>query len=111
MQAGRRRRTGMRHALVILAVVLGLSALAAFSGVGRPETARGDTTPPDSVTTTGHGLVTTVPDEAVVSAGAHTQAPTAAAALAQNAALMNAVIAALKGAGGRDLQTEQVSLY
>jgi uncharacterized protein YggE len=40
----------------------------------------------------------------------HTQATTAAAALSQNATLMNAVIAALKGAGGSDLQTQQVSL-
>jgi hypothetical protein len=41
----------------------------------------------------------------------HTQAETAAAALAQNAKLMSAVIAALKAAGGSNLQTQQVSLY
>jgi uncharacterized protein YggE len=63
------------------------------------------------VTTTGHGVVTVVPDEASVSAGVHTQAETAAAALAQNAKLMSAVIAALKAAGGSNLQTQQVSLY
>jgi hypothetical protein len=63
------------------------------------------------VTTTGHGVVTVVPDEASVSAGVHTQAASAAAALAQNAQLMNAVVAALKAAGGSDLQTQQVSLY
>ena len=66
---------------------------------------------PSLVTTTGHGVVTAVPDEAAVSAGVHTHAATAAAALAQNAQLMQQVIAALKSAGGSDLQTQQVSLY
>jgi hypothetical protein len=86
-------------------------AVAAFAGVGRPDAARGDVASPDTVTTTGHGVVTVVPDEASVSAGVHTQAASAAAALAQNAQLMNAVVAALKAAGGSDLQTQQVSLY
>ncbi len=86
-------------------------AVAAFAGVGRPEAARGDVASPDTVTTTGHGVVTVVPDEASVSAGVHTQAASAAAALAQNAQLMSAVVAALKAAGGSDLQTQQVSLY
>jgi uncharacterized protein YggE len=63
------------------------------------------------VTTTGHGVVTVVPDEASVSAGVHTQAASAAAALAANAQLMSSVVAALKAAGGTDLQTQQVSLY
>ena len=49
-------------------------AVAAFAGVGRPEAARGDSCTPDTVTTTGHGVVTAVPDEATVSAGVHTQA-------------------------------------
>jgi uncharacterized protein YggE len=83
----------------------------AFAGIGRPEAARGDTAAPDSVTVNGHGDITAVPDEATVSAGVHTQAASASAALAQNATLMNAVVAALKGAGGTELQTQQVSLY
>ena len=86
-------------------------AVAAFAGVGRPEAARGDVASPDTVTTTGHGVVTVVPDEASVSAGVHTQAASAASALAQNAQLMSSVVAALKAAGGSDLQTQQVSLY
>jgi uncharacterized protein YggE len=86
-------------------------AVAAFAGVGRPEAAHGDVASPDTVTTTGHGVVTVVPDEASVSAGVHTQAASAAAALAQNAQLMSSVVAALKAAGGSDLQTQQVSLY
>jgi hypothetical protein len=97
--------------LTLVAAAAALVAVAAFAGVGRPEAARGDVASPDTVTTTGHGVVTVVPDEASVSAGVHTQAETAAAALAQNAKLMSAVIAALKAAGGSNLQTQQVSLY
>jgi uncharacterized protein YggE len=97
--------------LTLAAAAAALVAVAAFAGIGRPEAARGDVASPDTVTTTGHGVVTVVPDEASVSAGVHTQAETAAAALAQNAKLMSAVIAALKAAGGSNLQTQQVSLY
>lgn len=100
-----------RFPLVLLVAAVALVAAAAFAGVGRPEAARGDTGAPDTVTTVGHGVVTLVPDQANVTAGVHTQAPTAAAALSQNATLMNDVIAALKQAGGKDLQTQQVSLF
>ena len=95
----------------LLLAVVALVATAAFAGIGRPEAARGDTGTRDTVTTTGHGVVTAVPDEATVTAGVHTQAATAADALAQNAKLMNQVIAAIKSAGGKDVQTQQVSLY
>ena len=102
----------MRRSLpLVLAAAFAAFALVAFAGIGRPEAARGDIATPDTVTTTGHGVVTAVPDEATVTAGVHTQAATAADALAQNAKLMNAVVAALKGAGGASLQTQQVSLY
>jgi uncharacterized protein YggE len=95
--------------LLILAGIV-VVAVAAFAGVGRPEAARGDTGPPDTVTTNGHGTITAVPDEATITAGVHTQASSAADALAENAKLMNRVVAALKAAGGSDLQTQQVSL-
>jgi hypothetical protein len=95
----------------VLAAAAAAFVVVAVAGVGRPEAARGDTTTPDTVSTTGHGIVTAVPDEATVTAGVQTQASTAAAALAQNAQLMTAVVAALKTAGGADLQTQQVSLY
>lgn len=90
-----------------------LLAVAAIAGVGRPAPASGASqqTEPSVVTTTGHGSVTAVPDEAVVSAGVNTRAATAASALAQNADTMQKVIDALKSAGGTDLQTEEVSLY
>lgn len=101
-----------RFPLALTAAAVALVAIAALAGVGRPEAARGDTAAiADSVTTTGHGVVSVVPDEAAVTAGVHTQAATAADALAQNATRMNDVIAALKAHGGKDLQTQQVSLY
>ena len=88
-----------------------LLILVAFGGIGRPEVARGDSTQTDLVTTLGHGVVTSVPDEATVSAGVRSDAPTAAAALAENARAMNAVVEAVKRAGAKDVQTQQVSLY
>ena len=75
------------------------------------KTMRGDAASSDTVTTHGHGVVTVVPDRATVTAGVQTRAPTAAAALAANARLVDAVAAALRAAGGTNLQTQQVSLY
>jgi uncharacterized protein YggE len=90
-----------------------LFAVAAIAGVGRPAPANGAATQaqPSVVTTTGHGSVTAVPDRAVVTAGVNTRAATAAGALSENAEAMQKVIAALKGAGGTDVQTQEVSLY
>jgi uncharacterized protein YggE len=102
----------MKRLLSLALAAAVLVAVAAFAGVGRPEAARGDTiATQDTVTTNGHGVVAVVPDEATVTAGVHTQAASASEALAQNAKLMNQVVAALKAAGGRSLQTQQVSLY
>jgi hypothetical protein len=95
----------------VLVAALAAFVVAALAGVGRPEAARGDVAAPDTVSTTGHGVITVVPDEATVTAGVHTQAASASDALAQNARLMNGVVAALKSAGGDELQTQQVSLY
>jgi uncharacterized protein YggE len=101
----------MRRTLLIAAVAALVLTAAALAGVGRPDPARGDTTSSNAVTTLGHGVVTVVPDEATVTAGVRTDATTATKALAENADLMTAVIAALKKAGGDQLQTQQVSLY
>lgn len=96
----------------LLIVALAAAVVAAvLLGVGRPAAARGDTAVPDSVTTVGHGVVTLVPDTATVNAGVHAQSASAADALAQTSKEMNAVIAALKDAGGTNLQTQEVSLY
>lgn len=101
----------MRRLVILLLAVAALAGAIAFAGVGRPDSARGDSTQTNIVTTNGHGMVTAVPDEASISAGVRTNASTAAAALSDNARIANAVVAALKKAGGRDLQTQQVSLY
>ena len=101
----------MRRILVLPLAVAVLVGVVAFAGVARPESAHGDSTQTDTVTTNGHGVITAVPDTATVSAGVRTDGATAAAALAANARSMNAVIAALKAAGGDEIQTQQVSLY
>jgi uncharacterized protein YggE len=102
----------MRRSLPLaIAAAAAIVAVAALVGFGGPQAARGDTATPDTVTTIGHGVVTVVPDQANVTAGVHTQAATAAQALSENSKLMTAVVAALKGAGGTELQTQQVSLY
>jgi uncharacterized protein len=85
--------------VLVAAAVAGLAFTTAGSSSGR------------SVTTTGHGVVTVVPDEATVDAGVQTRAATAQAALSQNVAAMTKVIAALKEAGVKKLQTQQVSLF
>jgi len=103
-----------RKLLICSAVAAVVFAAAAVAGVGRPGTASGaagTSTPSRIVTASGHGTVTVVPDQAVVSAGVVTHATAASAALAQNAREMQQVIAALKAAGGSNVQTEQVSLY
>jgi len=59
------------------------------------------------------GEVSRVPDIARITAGVVTVAPTATAALAQNATQMTSVRAALKRAGiaDRDIQTSSINLY
>jgi uncharacterized protein YggE len=59
------------------------------------------------------GEVTRVPDTAIISAGVVTTAPTASAALEQNAQRMEAVRAALRRAGiaDRDIQTSSINLF
>jgi uncharacterized protein YggE len=58
------------------------------------------------------GAVSRAPDLAVINAGVVSQAPTAAAAMQDNAGRMAATVAALKRAGvaDRDIQTSSISL-
>jgi hypothetical protein len=99
--------------LAAVAAVIGLAV--ALAGVGRPDGARGDTTPTEStrtITVGGTGSVKAIPDRAQFSFGVTTQAPTATQALDANANLARKVIAALKAEGiaSGDLQTEAVSV-
>jgi uncharacterized protein YggE len=69
-------------------------------------------TPAKTVTVTGSGSVTTVPDRASFDFTVDTQAASAQAALAKNASAAAAMIAAIKNAGvaDGDIRTGQVSL-
>jgi uncharacterized protein YggE len=64
------------------------------------------------ITVTGQGEVTAAPDIATVSVGVEVSAPRADAALAQNAARMAEIFAAIEALGidRKDVQTSQISL-
>ncbi len=66
-----------------------------------------------TVTVTGSATIRSAPDEAVVTLGVQTQAPTAQGALQQNASRMNDVVKAILGDGVKpgDLATAWVNLY
>lgn len=90
-------------------VVLGILV----ATVGRPhKSAAAAADSAGSITVTGNGSVTTVPDRASFSFTVETRAATAVTALAQNSTETRAVIAAVKAAGvaDDDVQTAQVSL-
>jgi uncharacterized protein YggE len=93
-------------------VACALAAAVAFAGVGRPDTARGSSPDTHSVTVTGTASVEAVPNRAGFSAGVSSNAATAQAALAANAAKAGRVIQALRSAGvaKADLQTQDASV-
>jgi uncharacterized protein YggE len=97
---------------LILAASLGLAALPLAPAVAQsqPSTILLSGTRLDVMTT---GEVSRVPDTARITAGVVTTAPTATAALAENATRMASVRAALKRAGiaDRDIQTSSINLY
>ena len=95
---------------IMLAGLLAASALpAAATAAAQPMAPMLNGTRLDVVAT---GEVTRVPDIARISAGVVTQAPTATAAIQQNAQQMERVRAALKRAGiaDRDIQTSTINL-
>jgi uncharacterized protein len=100
-----------RWILLLAGLLLVASAIA---GVAQPRFGHSATTTPaaKTITVTGNGSVTTVPDRASFGFTIETRAKTASAALAQSSDDTTAVIAALKAAGvtSANLQTSQVSL-
>lgn len=99
-----------RSILFLSALLLVASAIA---GIAQPRLGRAADTPAkNTITVTGNGTVTAVPDRAAFDFSVSSQATTAKAALAKNADEAAAVVAALKNAGiaAADLQTSQVSL-
>jgi uncharacterized protein YggE len=101
----------MRWILFLAGLLLVASAIA---GVAQPHFGHSATTAPagKTITVSGDGSVTAVPDRATFGFSIETRAKTASAALAQNSADAAAVIAALKNAGvtSANIQTSQVSL-
>ena len=97
--------------LIAAAFVL---AVAALVGVAQPQQARGQEAdgPDRSITASGLGSVTTVPDRAHFSFGVQAQSRTASQALEAADAQLARVVAALRSAGiaQADIQTEQISL-
>jgi uncharacterized protein YggE len=101
----------LRWILFLAGLLLVASAIA---GVAQPRFGHSATTTPagKTITVTGNGSITTVPDRATFQFSIETHARTASAALTQNSDDATAVIAALKAAGvsSANLQTSQVSL-
>ena len=101
----------LRWILFIAGLLLVASAIA---GVAQPRFGHSATTAPTAktITVSGDGSVTTVPDRATFSFSIETRAKTASAALTQNSNDATAMIAALKAVGvsSANLQTSQVSL-
>jgi uncharacterized protein len=99
----------LRTVLLVAAVLLVASAIA---GVAQPRLGHSANTPARTISVSGHGTVTTVPDRASFDFTAETRAPTAAAAIARAGDASGAIAEALKDAGvaAADLQTSQISL-
>jgi uncharacterized protein len=100
----------LRWILLIAAALLAASAVA---GVAQPRLAHTATTAPGkTITVTGTGRATAVPDRASLDFSVESRAATARAALAKNADEATAVVAALKNAGIPDdqIRTNYVSL-
>ena len=98
---------------LLLLTAAGLTVVALAGAVGLPDLAgaQSSSDAPDSVTVSGVGTVDTVPNEAKMSFGAETRRPTAQAAVAANGDAMRRILNALRQAGGRELQTQWVSVY
>jgi hypothetical protein len=102
----------MRLRWILLCAAL-LLAASAIAGVAQPLLGHAAETPTKkTITVTGNGRVTTVPDQATFSFTVETRGDTAQAAIAKNSSSASAVIAAVKGAGipASDIQTSQVFL-
>src|SRR6187455_698647 len=99
----------MNRRLLIIAMPLVFAAVAAVITLpDRASSAAPETT--GGITVQGTGTVTSTPDRAQLSFGVESQAETAQAALAADAAQMRKMLSALKNAGGKDVKTQSVSL-
>ncbi|MEI7744848.1 MAG: SIMPL domain-containing protein [Chloroflexota bacterium] len=87
-------------------------ALAPNGRAVTPLTATGDTTPEHTISVTGAGKITVVPDMAIVNLGVYVEKNTAKAAREAAAVSMTKVIAALRALGiaDKDIATAMISL-
>jgi hypothetical protein len=98
---------------LLLLTVVGLAVVSLAGAVGLPDRAGAQepSATTDSLTVSGVGTVTVVPDEAQMTFGVETRRQTAQAAVSANADAMDKVIAALRQAGARKIATQWVSVY
>lgn len=98
---------------LLLLTLLGLAVVSLAGAVGLPDRAGAQepNATTDTLTVTGVGTVSVVPDEAQMTFGVESRRHTAQAAVSANADAMQKVIAALRQAGGREIATQWVSVY
>jgi hypothetical protein len=98
---------------LLLLAAAGLAVVALAGAVGLPDLAgaQDPAADEDTVTASGVGTATAVPNEAQMSFGVESRAATAKAALAANADAMRKVINALRQARAREVATQWVSVY
>jgi uncharacterized protein YggE len=98
---------------LLLLAAAGFAVVALAGAIGLPDLAGAQDAAPaeDSITVSGVGSVTAVPNESQMSFGVETRAATAQAAVAANADAMRRVLNAVRRAGGRHLATQWVSVY
>jgi hypothetical protein len=98
---------------LLLLAAAGLAVVALAGAVGLPDLAgaQDPAADEDTVTASGVGTATAVPNEAQLSFGVESRAPTAKAAVAANADAMRKVINALRQARAREIATQWVSVY
>jgi uncharacterized protein YggE len=96
----------------IIALALLLLVASAVSGIAQPRLGHSATAADKTITVTGTGTVSTVPDRASFSFTVDTHAKSATSALTQNNDAASAVIAAVKGTGipASSIQTSEVAL-
>ena len=96
----------------MLALMIGAATLPAMPAAAQDPAALARPISGTRLDVSATGSVSRVPDLAIISAGVVTKAPTASRAIADNAARMERVRAALKRAGiaDRDIQTSSINL-
>jgi uncharacterized protein len=104
----------MRKYIVLTVIAIAAIMLAACSPAVVPVVSGNSNQPaPRTINVNGTGMVNVAPDIAYISIGVHTEADTAENAVAQNNALTQKVIDAIKaqGVADKDIRTNNFSIY